>query len=78
MNSKLNTSNRLLMLNTSNPSISRTRRTYSADVPDGDWATGKRYKHRAKKITPTGIEPPSKRLAIRFSLKGYLEPKWLR
>ena len=43
----------------------------------------KKYKNRKeieKKtlVTATGIEPVAKRLAKRFSLKGYLEPKWLR
>ena len=34
---------------------------------------------RIKYFTPAGIEPADiKRLASRFSLKGYLEPKWLR
>ena len=34
--------------------------------------------NKIKKRCVAGIEPASKRLAIRFSLKGYLEPKWLR
>jgi len=35
-------------------------------------------RRQTPKIPLSGFEPDTKRLARRFSLKGYLEPKWLR